>query len=234
MKFVKDKKIVLPVLGIIVGFPLWILSARLMGDELTVLRVLLSIVGGALLFISLGYLTHNILILRHLQLVGPDSASAEDMEADNTTDTVDGAEAASQRKLSRIILALCSLAFFTGLALFITSALVDSRSMSFVYFYSGMALLGLSLVSLEMHISKIRRPELLRDQEIEANGEHDIILLEKAGARTFIYLLSMILVSLCIYTWFDPGIDYARFVFWIVVLSCAIFLAHYYYYKKRV
>ena len=242
MKLIKDKKVLLSVLGIVAGFPLWITGSRLMGEEPKILYAVCAIAGAALFFISLGYLVNHIIERRHLELMRKDSIDVND-ESDTIVRDEAGArthsllKGTSQMKLNKNIIVLYVLGIIAGLALFVTPAIlggVESRILGFVCIYAGMGLFGLSLVFLEMYISKRKRPELLRKQKIEAKDERNTIIRDKAGARTFGYLCFMILISLLVFSWFDVELDYVQLIWWIMLISTTIlYFAHIYYYKKR-
>ena len=139
-------------------------------------------------------------------------------------------------KLNKYIIALYVLGIIAGLALFVTPAIlggVESKILGFVFVYGGMGLFVFSLAFLEMYISKIKRPDLLRKQKIEAKDERNIIIRDKAGAKTLSYLLFMIMISLVVFWWFDLELDYEQLIWWILLISIVIYFAHLYYYKKR-
>ena len=139
-------------------------------------------------------------------------------------------------KLNKYIIALYILGILAGLALFVSPAIlggVESKILGFVFAYGGMGLFVFSLVFLEMYISKRKRPELLRKQQIEAKDERNTIIRDKTGAKTLSYLLFMILISLLVFSWFDMELDYTQLIWWIMLMSGVIYFVHIYYYKKR-
>ena len=138
-------------------------------------------------------------------------------------------------KLNKTIIALHVLGIIAGLALFITPVIlggVESKILGWVCVYAGFGIFLFSLASLETYISKRKRPELLRKQEIEAKDERNIIAKDKAGARTLYYLWFMIIIS-TVFSRLYVGLDYVQLIWWILVISVILYFAHIYYYKKR-
>lgn len=139
-------------------------------------------------------------------------------------------------KLNKYIILLYITGIIAGLALFFTPLIlrdIESEILGFACFFTGLGLSFLSLILLDRYISKRRRPQVLRRQEIELKDERNSIIRDKAGAKALGYLWFMILISLCIYTWFDVEYDYVRLIFWILLINCIIYFAHSYYYKKH-
>ena len=91
----------------------------------------------------------------------------------------------------------------------------------------------LSLAFLEMYISKRKRPELLRRQKIEAKDERNTIIRDKAGAKTLSYLLFMILISTVVFSLVDLELEYLQLIWWILLITVALYFTHMYYYNKR-
>jgi|WetSurMetagenome_2_1015567.scaffolds.fasta_scaffold09254_9 hypothetical protein len=138
-------------------------------------------------------------------------------------------------KLNKNIIVLCVLGIIAGLALFVLGFMggVESKILGFVCVYAGMGLFGLSLGFLEMYVSKRKRSELLRRQKIEAKDERNIIIRDKAGAKTLSYLLFMILISSAVFSWFDVELDYVQLIWWIIMITVIVYVVHIDYYKKR-
>ena len=94
-------------------------------------------------------------------------------------------------KLNKSIIVLYVLGIIAGLALVFTPVIlggVESKILGYVYVFAGFGLFVFSLALLETYISKRKRPDLLRRQEIEAKDERIIIAKDKAGAKTLYYL----------------------------------------------
>jgi hypothetical protein len=139
-------------------------------------------------------------------------------------------------KLNTKIIILYVLGIIAGLALFFTSFILrglEFRILGLVGVVVGIGLLGLSLGLLERYVSKRKRPELLRNQKIEAKDERNTIIKDKAGAKTLSYLWFMILVSALVFSWFDVELDYVQLLLWIMMISTVIYFIHIDYYKKR-
>jgi len=139
-------------------------------------------------------------------------------------------------KLNTKIIILYVLGIIAGLALFFTSFILrglEFRILGLVGVVVGIGLLGLSLGLLERYVSKRKRPELLRNQKIEAKDERNTIIRDKAGAKTLSYLWFMILVSALVFSWFDVELDYVQLLLWIMMISTVIYFIHIDYYKKR-
>ena len=72
-------------------------------------------------------------------------------------------------KLNKKMIVLYVLGIIAGLALVFTPVIlggVESKILGYVYVWAGFGLFIFSIAFLEMHISKRRRPELLRKQQI--------------------------------------------------------------------
>jgi hypothetical protein len=142
-------------------------------------------------------------------------------------------------KLNKNIIVLYVLGIIAGLALFVTPVIlggVESKILGWVCVYVGFGIFLFSLASLETYISKRKRPEVFRKAEIEAKDERNIIAKDKAGLRTLYYLWLMIFISVTsvkALSWFDVELDYVQLIWWIMVISVALYFAHLYYYKKR-
>ncbi len=241
MKLIKNKKILLSVLGIVAGLPMWIAGSRLMGEEPKVLYAVCTIAGATLFFIFLGYLVNHIIERRHFELMRKDTIEVNDESDTLIRDEVVAIthsflKGTSQMKLNKYIIVLYSLGIIAGLALFLTPAIlggVESRILGLICVYAGMVLFGLSLGLLEIYISKRRRPELLRKQQIEAKDERNTIIRDKAGAKTLFYLWFMILISVLLFSSFNVELDYMQLIWGIMLVSCILYFVHIFYYKKR-
>jgi hypothetical protein len=140
-------------------------------------------------------------------------------------------------KLNKFIVVVGVSGIIAGLVLYIIPFQlrgVESRILDFVRVAVGSTIVFLSLVVLDRHITKRKRPDLLRKQQIEAKDERNNFIKYKAGAKTFTYLLSMIAISAGVISWFDLDLDYVQLNMWIMVISFIIYYIHIYYYKRRI
>ncbi len=132
---------------------------------------------------------------------------------------------------------LSALGLIVGLALFAMPAMlggVESKVVGYAYVIAGLGLAGVSLVLLVKYIEKVKRPDLLRKQEIEARDERNTIIRDKAAARTLNYLLVIMFVSAGASSWFDVEFDFWQWLAWIAVpIVFIVYYAHIYYYRKR-
>ncbi len=132
---------------------------------------------------------------------------------------------------------LSALGLIAGLALFAMPAMlggVESTTAGYAYLIAGLGLAGVSLALLERYISRLKRPDLVRRQEIEARDERNTIIRDKAAARTLGYLVFVMLTSAGVSVWLDVEFDFEQWLLWIAVpIILVLYYAHIYYYKKR-
>jgi hypothetical protein len=139
-------------------------------------------------------------------------------------------------KLNKTIVGLGIFGTIAGLVLFFLPTIlggIESRTLAVVCLAAGLVLFTFSLGFLDRYVSKRKRPELLRQQKIEAKDERNTIIRDKAGAKTLIYLWWMIMISVGVFSWFDIQLDYLQLIWWIMLVSIAIYFVHIYYYKRR-
>jgi Ca2+/Na+ antiporter len=139
-------------------------------------------------------------------------------------------------KLNKWLIVLGVSGVIAGLALYVLPFQwegVDSRIMDFVRVLAGSIIVFISLVVLDRHITKRKRPDLLRKQRIEAGDERNTIIKDKAGAKTFTYLLAMILILNIVYLYFDVALDHVQLNMWVILASIVIYYVHIYYYKRQ-
>lgn len=139
-------------------------------------------------------------------------------------------------KINKIVIALYVLGIIAGLVLLFMPVMlggIESGILGFACVYGGMGIFIMCLALLETYISKRRRSGLLHMQQIEAKDERNIMIRDKAGAKTLSYLLFMLLISMVVFSWFDIGLDYVQFIWYILLMSCVLYFVHLYYYKQR-